>query len=420
MYSRSTWGAAAEKKVSGSPAQADVITNDPVTNADRVVIHHTVTGEGDGTVAGTAAILRSIQRHHQSINWNDIGYHTLVDRAGNVFEGRALSRRGAHSAPNSRAKAISYIGNTQNGLPSAAALAGIKRAYRHIIEKAGKALPVYGHRDRQSTACPGSHLYTWMGNNLARSGQIPTGWLDEVKKVAGYLNSRAGEVNRQATTASVNGIPGPVYWRLLQALAQKDGLYTGVIDGVPGQNTYRAEDHYYSVVLNPPAPEPEPQPEPDPVEPEPVPEPGEPGEIDDGNGGITPPQIPELPEKEEGEMENKSLIARALIWLVATLKRVTTLSELGIAVIRTAVPYGFGVLLTWLAGSFGWLAEVPAEIVSEVSIGLVWVIGTFWYFGIRELAKRWPQLEWLLGYPEKPVYGGLTYTEQEADHNSSK
>lgn len=165
-----------------------------------------------------------------------------------------------------------------------------------------------------------------------------------------------------------------------------------------------------------------PNPSPAPVEPEPtpVPEPGEPGEIDDGNGGITPPQIPELPEKEEGEMENKSLIARALIWLVATLKRVTTLSELGIAVIRTAVPYGFGVLLTWLAGSFGWLAEIPEEIISEVSIGLVWVIGTLWYFGIRELSKRWPQLEWLLGYPEKPVYGGLTITEQEADLNAKQ
>lgn len=258
IIGRSTWGAVGEKTVSGNPSQEDVITNDPIRNADKVVIHHSVTGEGDGTQASSAAILRSIQRAHQNNNgWNDIGYHFLVDSSGRAFAGRRLDRRGAHSAPNSRAKGICYIGNTQNGLPPKDALETIKALYRHINAQAGKTLPVFMHRERQATACPGNHLASWLEQQGATKGRVPAGWVadegrkTEVRRIAVYLNSRAHEVNKQKTTANVDGIPGPVYWTLVQALGKKDKVYNDIIDGIPGPNTYRAEKHYAELTLKP-------------------------------------------------------------------------------------------------------------------------------------------------------------------------
>ena len=60
--------------------------------ADRVrlaIVHHTA-GTNSYTAAQSAAIVRGIQRYHVLSNgWNDIGYNFLVDKYGQVFEGRA-------------------------------------------------------------------------------------------------------------------------------------------------------------------------------------------------------------------------------------------------------------------------------------------------------------------------------------------
>src|SRR4029077_1663338 len=52
------------------------------------LVHHTA-GTNSYTASQSAAIVRGIELYHVKGNgWNDIGYNLLVDKYGQVFEGR--------------------------------------------------------------------------------------------------------------------------------------------------------------------------------------------------------------------------------------------------------------------------------------------------------------------------------------------
>ena len=54
----------------------------------RIVLHHT--GEYLSSRAEPAAVIRAIfNTHAKGLGWGDIGYHYLIDKYGNVYEGRA-------------------------------------------------------------------------------------------------------------------------------------------------------------------------------------------------------------------------------------------------------------------------------------------------------------------------------------------
>src|SRR5205814_6559659 len=56
---------------------------------DVAFVHHTV-GANYYTRGQSAAIVRAICLFHRNVHgWNDIGYNFVVDRYGQVFEGRA-------------------------------------------------------------------------------------------------------------------------------------------------------------------------------------------------------------------------------------------------------------------------------------------------------------------------------------------
>ncbi len=172
IITRSAWGAK-----SGSTCSA------PVYGASMLgaTLHHTA-GSNTYTKAQSAGIVRATQAYHTgSQGWCDIGYNFLVDKYGQIFEGRkgGMTKmvRGAHAgvnAANERTIGVSMMGNYDVAqVPTAlkTAVADLI-AWRFSLAKL-KATGTYslggrtvnrimGHRDVKSTACPGRYGYSWL------------------------------------------------------------------------------------------------------------------------------------------------------------------------------------------------------------------------------------------------------------------
>jgi hypothetical protein len=186
IISRRGWGAN-ESIVRGSPRYAGRLAF--------AVVHNTA-GSSPSTPQESAAIVRAIQRYHVISNgWSDVGYNFLVDRFGQIFEGRrgGVGRNvvGAHAAGfNTGSAGVAVIGSY-----SAAAISPDARealvsllAWRldvgHVdpvsrLAWTSAGSPKYpsgtrvwiravsGHRDLGLTSCPGSVLYGALGNVAA-------------------------------------------------------------------------------------------------------------------------------------------------------------------------------------------------------------------------------------------------------------
>jgi flagellar hook assembly protein FlgD len=151
------------------------------------VVHHTA-GTNSYTAAQSAAIVRGIQRYHVLANgWNDIGYNFLVDKYGQVFEGRGggidRSVVGAHAQGfNTGSTGVSLLGTYSSSRITATARSALVKllAWRldvaHVdplsrltwISAGNPEYPagapvrlraVSGHRDTGPTSCPGTALY---------------------------------------------------------------------------------------------------------------------------------------------------------------------------------------------------------------------------------------------------------------------
>ena len=165
------------------------------------VVHHTVT-TNDYSCSQSAAIVRGIEVYHVEGNgWNDIGYNFLVDRCGQVFEGRygGIDKNvvGAHSLGfNTGTVGVSLLGTYQTVAPTAAQRQALVNllAWRldvaHVDPlsliayvsggnaKFAAGLPVTlraisGHRDTYFTECPGDALYRLLpaiAQQVARTG----------------------------------------------------------------------------------------------------------------------------------------------------------------------------------------------------------------------------------------------------------
>src|SRR5688500_3380102 len=115
ICTRACWGASA-----GSTSYMSGLT--------RAIIHHTAGSEFNTTgLEASKANVRAIQSMHKNNGWGDIGYRFLVDKFGNIFEGRIGSmsslQRGTHDGTNTISfgfNAMGYFHPNVNNVPTAA------------------------------------------------------------------------------------------------------------------------------------------------------------------------------------------------------------------------------------------------------------------------------------------------------------
>ena len=156
------------------------------------IVHHTA-GSNDYAPQDSAAIVRSIYAYHtRTLGWCDIAYNALVDKYGQVFEGRAggMDRpvEGAHTGGfNKNTWAVAMLGNFDVVPPTPIQLRTVGRllgwrlamdhvdprgtvvltsdggSFTHFPRGATPTLPsIFTHRDVGNTDCPGNAAYAVM------------------------------------------------------------------------------------------------------------------------------------------------------------------------------------------------------------------------------------------------------------------
>jgi hypothetical protein len=163
-------------------------------------VHHTENPNGY-TAGQVPAMLRAIYYFHRNVNgWNDIGYNFVVDLYGRIFEARAGGIDepvvGAHAGGyNLYSSGVAVLGSFSGTPISSAARGALERllawklslhgtpctgrvtvrvnpagaVYSKYPADARVSLPrLAGHRDADSTDCPGNALYGELGGIRSR------------------------------------------------------------------------------------------------------------------------------------------------------------------------------------------------------------------------------------------------------------
>ena len=168
LITRSQWGA--DESLGSSTSST--------SNVHMGIVHHTAhtTGSAANTYSEAEApgVMRAMHRYHTTRQgWSDIGYNVVVDRFGNVYEGRKGGFEkgviGAHARGyNTGSFGVSVMGDFTHTQASSAAIAAlteviaVKSAIHGVDpggwtdEMGGSWRPtIVGHRDVGQTVCPG-------------------------------------------------------------------------------------------------------------------------------------------------------------------------------------------------------------------------------------------------------------------------
>ncbi|WP_406113938.1 LysM peptidoglycan-binding domain-containing protein [Kitasatospora purpeofusca] len=223
IISRSQWGARAW---TSAPA------NVPLSERTEYFIHY----DGGTPVSRTGnAIPRAIESEHLGNGWSGIGYHFVVDQAGNIYEGRGWSYQGAHCPNHNRSGIGVQIAIGGDQAPTDAALRSARALYDEACARTGRRLAMRGHRDGFATECPGRRLYAWVQAGMpapgggGNDGGSPGGGTYTVQR--GDTLSEIGEklgISWQKI-AETNGIRSPYVLQIGQVLrlpGSGSGTYT--------------------------------------------------------------------------------------------------------------------------------------------------------------------------------------------------
>ena len=177
LITRAGWGAGAASWETGG--EAGVF--DPIENAggqliypeplsawlNTLVVHHSALEYMDGP--------REIQRLHILQNgFSDVGYHFFVDGLGQLYEGRPLNERGAHTGGyNTGTVGVCLSGNFALVQPVVAQLTTLHQLAVYLRDTV-RLTHLAGHRDFQpeSTICPGERFWPLLSGVAEESSLV--------------------------------------------------------------------------------------------------------------------------------------------------------------------------------------------------------------------------------------------------------
>ena len=156
-----------------------------------------------------AAKVAEIRRWHvQDRKWSDIGYHWLIDRDGQVAQGRLESRVGAHVAKhNTGSLGICLIGGHGSNADdqfhehfTPAQDAALRKLIADIKKRAD-ITAIRGHNEVAAKACPGFNVARWLASEGPRrpvdAPAAPTPAAKPSSPWAGVLAALAGMFGRK-------------------------------------------------------------------------------------------------------------------------------------------------------------------------------------------------------------------------------
>jgi N-acetylmuramoyl-L-alanine amidase len=130
----------------------------------RITVHHSAVVLRDNRLAPER--LRDHQASHQGRGWPDIAYHLLIDRNGNLYEGRprwAVGDTATNYDPRGHLL-VMCEGSFGEQRPSEAQIAALVDVLAWGVDRYGVSVrTIRGHLDYADTACPGVRLYRRLG-----------------------------------------------------------------------------------------------------------------------------------------------------------------------------------------------------------------------------------------------------------------
>jgi hypothetical protein len=240
-------------------------------------VHHTVNANGYAP-QDSAAVVLSICRYHRNENgWRDIGYNFLVDRYGQVFEGRAggidqavigAQAQGYNGVSTGVANIGTFSGErqTQDGVAATAELLAWKLSLhgapvsgRVSVTSAGGPSNRYpsgrlvtferiaGHRDADKTSCPGEAFFAQLPQIREQAAVLAPQYAFAPPSSAVSLEAadrtldfpQVAQLSGRATTLSgaplsgapisVQGVAGARFFTLARATTNADGTWSAAL-----------------------------------------------------------------------------------------------------------------------------------------------------------------------------------------------
>ena len=226
IYTRADWGADESLRQQACPSGPEY---SPTIKMG--FLHHTDTGNGYSRSA-VPSIIRSIYAYHVRANgWCDIGYNYLVDRFGRIWEGRyggiTGNVLGAHTGGfNYDSFGVSMIGTFASSAPSQATMSAVEQLFAwrlggYYLDPKGTSTMIAdsfsgsrysagstvtlktmsGHRDADTTSCPGYAAYAQLPD--VRAGTIAA---MGAGFVAPHVNASTAQMANGSFTVSAGAI----------------------------------------------------------------------------------------------------------------------------------------------------------------------------------------------------------------------